>query len=298
VAHTIPNTRRFCYTPPEAAAVTGRFSGFMPGFRHPARSEGPAHWFAFQGDKMLVRIEDGEAVVPYAGTLDDCVLACGKVHFLGTVGGRPCLTAEIPAGEAPRGGWRFEGLRPLFGSLPEDTFRLASRAVEILGWDRTHRFCGRCGTALADKTEERAKLCPSCGFTDFPKFSAAVIVAVVRDNRILLARKKQFASGMWSVLAGFVEAGESLEECVRREVREESGLEVTDIRYAGSQHWPFPDSLMIGFTARWAGGEITVDRRELDEAQWYPADGLPEIPGPLTIARKLIDGFIATGCRG
>lgn len=270
-----------------------RFEGFMPGFRNPAGPEGPSHWFVFHDGKILVRVEDGKAVVPHAATLDAIGIRYGKVHFLGTAGGVPCLAAETAEEDVPRDGWGFEGLRSLFGRLPEDTFRLAGRAVEILGWDKTHRFCGRCGAAMTDKAEERAKQCPSCGFMDFPKFSAAVIVAVVREGKILLARKPQFTQGLFSCVAGFVEAGECLEDCVRREVREETGIEVKDIRYAESQHWPFPDSLMIGFMARYAGGEIQVDGHEIGEAHWYAPDALPVIPDPLTIARKLIERFKA-----
>jgi NAD+ diphosphatase len=142
---------------------------------------------------------------------------------------------------------------------------------------------------------ERARRCPRCGFMSFPRLSPAVIMRIDRDDRILLARNVSFAQGFFSVLAGFVEPGESLEEAVVREVHEEVGLELTDIRYFGSQPWPFPHQLMIGFTARYAGGEIQIEPTELAEAGWYGRDALPALPGKISISRRLIDAWIEGG---
>jgi NAD+ diphosphatase len=147
---------------------------------------------------------------------------------------------------------------------------------------------------MVDKADERAKVCTACGWVVFPRMSPAVIVAVTRGERILLARSPRFPEKFYSVLAGFVEPGESLEECVQREVKEEVGLELKHIRYVGSQPWPFPNSLMIGFTADYAGGEMTIDGLEIVEADWFRADDLPRIPPRPTIARQLIDGFVET----
>ncbi len=139
---------------------------------------------------------------------------------------------------------------------------------------------------------QRAKACPYCQLTIYPRISPAVIVAVIKEQQILLAHAPRFPQGFYSVIAGFVEPGETFEDCVHREVREEVGIEAADIRYFGNQPWPFPDSLMVGFTARYAGGEITVDHDEILEAGWFCADKLPEIPGKVSIARKLIDWFV------
>jgi NAD+ diphosphatase len=139
--------------------------------------------------------------------------------------------------------------------------------------------------------EERAKQCTACSSRVYPRISPAVIVAITREDKLLLARASRFKTGMHSVIAGFVEPGETLEECVRREVSEEVGLEIKNIRYFSSQPWPFPDSLMIAFTAEYSSGEITVDNSEIVEANWYKADELPEIPGKASVARKLIDWF-------
>ena len=187
----------------------------------------------------------------------------------------------------------FEGLRQVYGRLDEDLFWVAARAVQIVDWDRTHKICGRCGNQLITKTTERAKECPQCGLLHFPRLAPAIIVLVERDRELLLARSRHFLPGMYSVLAGFVEPGESLEEAVVREVKEEVGLTVKDIKYFGSQPWPFPHSLMIGFTAIYAGGEITLDDTEIEDAGWFTVDNLPPIPSKISIARKLIDWFRA-----
>jgi NAD+ diphosphatase len=186
----------------------------------------------------------------------------------------------------------FEGLRRLYGRLEEDLFWVAARAVQIVEWDRTNQFCGQCGTPLKTKVTERAKECPQCGLLHFPRLSPAIIVLVQRGQELLLARSRHFLPGMYSVLAGFVEPGESLEEAVVREVKEEVGLAIKDIRYFGSQNWPFPHSLMIGFTATYAGGEISLNDEEIETADWFTVDTLPPIPGKISIARKLIDWFL------
>lgn len=187
----------------------------------------------------------------------------------------------------------FSGLRGLFGVLSEDLFGIAMRALSILNWENTHQFCSNCGSRARRRNDVLAIQCPQCGFTMFPRISPAVIVLVERGKKALLARANRFTEDMYSVIAGFVEPGETLERTVAREIKEETGIDVKDIRYFGSQPWPFPDSLMIAFTARYAGGEITVDNEEITEAKWFEADKLPNIPGKISIARSLIDWFRA-----
>jgi NAD+ diphosphatase len=206
--------------------------------------------------------------------------------------GHPCLCAECEADGPLPDGMAFQGLRKLYGSLDEEMFWVAGRAFQIVDWDRTHQHCGRCGSPTENKSDERAKVCPKCGTVSFPRMSPAIIVAVIRDGSVLLAHAARFPGAMYSVLAGFVEPGESLEDCVRREVKEEAGVELKNIRYFGSQPWPFPNSLMIGFTAEYAGGEVTMDMKEIVDAQWFTADHLPTIPDKISIARKLIDWFV------
>ncbi len=259
----------------------------------PKDQTGPAWWFAFQENKLLVYEESSGARLPFLVDFSEVGLIPLSEHYLGSFDGRPCYAVEIAAGAVPPAGMTFEGLRQVYGRLEEDLFWIAGRAVQIIDWDRTHRFCGRCGTPLKTKSPERAKECPQCGLLHFPRLAPAIIVLVERDKELLLARSRHFMPGMYSVLAGFVEPGESLEEAVVREVKEEVGIEVKDIKYFGSQPWPFPHSLMIGFTATYAGGEITIDTTEIEDAGWFSIDNLPRIPGKISIARKLIDRFLA-----
>jgi NAD+ diphosphatase len=189
----------------------------------------------------------------------------------------------------------FHGLRRLWGALDDAAWRLAGRAFQVVEWDRDHRFCGRCGTATrrGDKPGELARNCPSCGLQHYPRISPAAIVLIQDGDRLLLARSPHFAPGVYSTIAGFVDPGESLEETVVREVREEVGVELRNVRYFDSQPWPFPHSLMVGFTAEYAGGEIVIDPTEIEDARWFTPHDLPKLPAPLSIARRLIDSFLA-----
>jgi NAD+ diphosphatase len=271
-------------------------SPFVPGNGDAPAGDVPSHWFLFREGKLLVAGAADEfsppVAVPFAAGPAALGLHPRRVHLLGTAAGSPCLAAEVPAADPVPAGWTFLALRALFSAVGEELFRIAGRATQVLDWDRTHRFCGACGAPTVDKPGERARVCPACDLVSYPRISPAVIVAVLREDEILLARASRFVEGMYSVLAGFVEPGETLEECVHREVREETGIEVADVRYFGSQPWPFPNSLMVGFTARYAAGEIVLDQAELVDAGWYRADALPRVPHPLSIARRLIDWFV------
>jgi NAD+ diphosphatase len=205
--------------------------------------------------------------------------------YLGELDGVPCF-----AGPAPEG-LELVSLRHLHGALSEEDFGVAGRALGLLAWDQDHRHCGRCGAPTARSAIERSRTCTSCGHGSFPRLSPAVIVLVEREGRALLARNPRFPVPFFSTLAGFVEVGETLEQTVVREVSEEVGLEVGELRYFGSQPWPFSGSLMIGFVAKWLRGEITADPTEIAEADWFPPDALPRVPPPLSIARALIDDF-------
>jgi len=272
---------------------------FISMFHPPSDNRKPGWWFIFEKDRMLVRGTGAAAEVPFLPGAEPPGIHPGQLQFLGMMDETPCYVAAIHGdGCSPIEGMRLQPLRRLFGLLPEEHFRVALRASQIMHWDRTSRFCGQCGKPARLSATERAKVCTACGFTTYPRLSPAVIVAVVRDDRILLAHCSRFAEGLYSVLAGFVEPGETLEECVAREVREETGIEIADIRYFRSQPWPFPDSLMLAFTARYAGGEIKVDGMEVTEAAWYSADRLPLIPDKISVARSLIDWFTESRRKG
>jgi NAD+ diphosphatase len=218
-------------------------------------------------------------------------------QYLGSVGGRGCYAAELVPGVAPPDGMSLQGLRGLYGLLDDLLYSVAGRAFQIVEWDRTHLYCGHCGTPTEQLATERAKRCPACGLTSYPRVSPAIIVLIRRGDEVLLARAHNFPSKFYSTIAGFVEPGESLEETVVREVAEEVGVAVKDIRYFGSQPWPFPHSLMIGFTCEYAGGEIALDEREIADAAWFTRENMPHIPPKLSIARKLIDSFLQDAAR-
>ena len=208
-----------------------------------------------------------------------------------------CFSAEIGAEHEIPSGMTSQGLRELHAQIGDLLFAIAGQAVQIVNWDRTHQYCGQCGTPTATMSYERAKKCPTCGLTNYPRLSPAIIISVIRqmdgENRILLARNHRFPPDRYSVVAGFVEPGESLEATARREVQEETGIRIRNVRYFGSQPWPFPNSLMIGFTAEYDSGDIQVEEAEIADAQWFPVDDLPHLPPKISIARKLIDAFIA-----
>lgn len=268
---------------------------FTPAVQRPDDDgpSGPPWWYVFRGYLLLVSEDDGAVQLPVAHSPADLGLPIERQQFLGWMDDRPCYAAEVASDVSPPPGWVFQGLRALIGLLDDDQFWLAGRAVQIVDWDRTHQFCGRCGTPNGYHPRDRARICPSCGLTQYPRLSPAIIVAVLRGDQILLARSHRHPPGRYSVLAGFVEPGETLEECVAREVKEEVDLHVENIRYFGSQPWPFPHSLMIAFTCEAPTGEIVLDKSEMAEAGWYRAGALPPVPPPPTISRRLIDWFTA-----
>ncbi len=195
--------------------------------------------------------------------------------------------------EAPSGSTWME-LRKLWGPLSEELCALAGRAVQLLTWDRNHQYCGRCGNATQVNSHERSRICPSCHLLSFPRVSPVIIVLIERENELLLGRSHHFPAGLYSLLAGFVEPGETLEQCIKREVAEEAGVEVGDFHYIGSQSWPFPHSLMIAFKAKWISGEIVIDKIELEDAKWFKKDEIPmSLPwAGMSIARVIIEDWI------
>jgi len=265
---------------------------FTPACDFHLPADPPWRILAFRQDCLMVRDQGGEVTIPHSGEL--AVLAPDVRLGLGEIDGQTyCGWSWQHPPELPDG-LRWEGLRALFGRLDDPEFQLAGYALQLLNWVAENRHCGRCGGAMILEQGERALVCSSCRTTIYPRISPAIIVAVTSGDRLLLARSGRFPGRrMFSVLAGYVEPGETLEDCVRREIREEVGLEVRHIRYFGSQAWPFSGSLMVGFTAQHAGGDIRVDGREILEADWFAADDLPEIPGKISIARQLIDWFLA-----
>jgi NAD+ diphosphatase len=251
------------------------------------------HCFAFVRAELLVRSGDARISIPDWADIRRWRLPTIRHQYLGSLDGIPCWSAELPSDLASPPGATLSGLRALYDQLSEAHYALAGRAIQIIAWERDHQFCGRCGAPTDRVPSERARRCPTCELIAYPRLSPAIIVLIERDGRILLARGHNFAPGRFGIIAGFVEPGETLEEAVRREVREETGIELADIDYFGSQPWPFPHGIMIGFRARHLRGEISIDDSELAEADWYGLDQLPAIPAKLSIARRLIDDWAA-----
>lgn len=250
-------------------------------------------WWCVQGSRVLVG--EGASVPRGATPADAGLLSDDELTgiFLGMLNGTECWAADVGREVGFPPGFEFSDLRSLHGPLGERRWALAGRAVQLVEWDRTHRFCGRCATQTEIAPGERARRCPKCGLLAFPRLAPAVITLVTRGNEALLAQGANFGVPMYSCIAGFVEPGETLEEAVVREIREEVGVEVTDVGYQASQPWPFPHSLMIGFRARWTEGDIRIDGVEIADAAWFRADELPMIPPGVSIARGLIDSWVA-----
>jgi len=213
-----------------------------------------------------------------------------RVVYFGTLKGTPCWACYLSEPGALPPEWEAVNLRMAYGRLSPEELQAARFASHLLFWDRNTRFCGVCGAPTTDKPDERAKICtdPACASIFYPKISPAVIVAILDRDRILLAHNRRFVSKFYSLIAGFVEIGESLEDCVHREVKEEVGVEVKNIRYFGSQPWPTPDSLMIGFLADYAGGDIRIQGDELHDARWFSPPDMPTLPPSDSIARRIL----------
>jgi len=260
---------------------------------------GPALWFVYQRDRLLVQHNETSDHVPQIIRPEELGLEVLSQLYLGQLGLQHCFAAELAEDAPLPDGMGFYGLRKLFGRMDDDSFSVAMRAVQLVAWIRDNQYCGRCATPMETKEAERARQCPACGLTRYPRISPAIIVAVVKDGRqLLMARGHRYPLGWYSVLAGFVEPGETLEETVAREVKEEVGIDVANVRYFGSQPWPFPDSLMVAFTAQYDGGEIVLEEAEIADARWFSLEEMPElIPSKMSISRRLIDWFIDSQSR-
>jgi NAD+ diphosphatase len=259
-------------------------AGFIPLLS--AASGEVAHHFVFCREGLLLRQDD--LALPLPAQLAAAGFTPQAAHPLGQWEGRYCETAWIEHAEPPAGLAWFS-LRSLFGNVDDGFVGLAGRAYQIAEWARTHRFCGACATPMAHAPGERAFKCPACGHTAYPRISPAMMVLIRKGDSVLLAVHAQSPYKRFTALAGFLEAGESIEEAIHREVEEEVGLKVHKLKYFASQSWPFPHSLMIAFTAEYLSGEIRVDPEEIAEARWFgPDDEWPQIPPGVSIASELI----------
>jgi NAD+ diphosphatase len=266
---------------------------YVPLVEPPAALDEPAYWFVFSGGRLLVVPTESQVALPSAKTLGDVGIAPVRTQYLGILRGKHAFSAETAEDTPPPHGMTWFGLRRLFGQIDDVEFVLAGRAIQIVEWDRTHQFCGVCGTQTDGREGERVKVCPKCGHSSYPRLAPAVMVLIRKGRELLLARSSRFPPNMYSALAGFVEPGETIESCIAREVFEEVGLKVKNLRYFASQPWPFPNSLMIAFFADYDGGDIVPQPEEIEDAQWFHVDSLPGLPMPISISRWLIDAALA-----
>ena len=263
---------------------------FEPSARAPVNLEAPAWYFLFAGHDLVV-VPGAPCSLPGSGTVASLEIPEDALVCVGALDGIPCHAAAISP-EAVTPGCERMSLRSLHGRLEEDLYAIAGRAIQLLRFAREHRHCGACGTAMEQVAHEHARLCPACGLQVYPRLSPAVIVLIHHERRVLLGWGRRFPEPVYSTLAGFVEPGESVEEAIHRELFEEVGVRVKNLRYFGSQAWPYPHALMLGFLAEWAEGEIRIQESELVDAQWFSMDALPRLPPPVSIARRMIDAFV------
>lgn len=250
--------------------------------------EGPGLYFVCHGSNVLESLDDNGRWRP-ATAEEVAHLSDVRSHFMGHLGNQPCYAVEAP----DQGEHTFANLRMYLGRIDNTLFNLAGRSLQLCDWYRTHRFCGKCGEATSENDSDRSMVCRACRINYYPRLSPSIIVLVHREDEVLLARNHMFPEGLFSTLAGFVEPGESIEETVTREVEEEVGVRVGKLRYLGSQPWPFPNSLMLGFHAEYESGEIVCQQDEIAEANWFACSELPNIPGKFAISRWLIDAYLA-----
>ncbi|MBE6368687.1 MAG: NAD(+) diphosphatase [Lentisphaerae bacterium] len=244
------------------------------------------------GKVLLQQLDNKEYTIPEVKIMPQ--LQDQILPQLGHFRGKLCFGCRLENGQVPPAGVTPLDVREALTAVAPAVKSLLLRGKPILEWLYNRSYCSACGNKLQDHEQEEARVCPNCGMLFFPKISPAVIVLIKReDGRILLAHNCKFREKVYSLIAGFVEAGESAEDAVRREVREEVGLEIKNIQYKYSQSWPFPDSLMLGFTAEYAAGEVTPDGEEIVDADFYRPDELPALPGKSSIARRIIDEYIA-----
>ena len=268
-------------SPPFAAP-----EGFK-GAVHAPDSIGEACWLIFSGNQLLVG--DDKKRLP---DRPDCALQ--RTLYIGVFKGKHFFAGEVQAGIDSPIGWSWSPIRPLHATLNEEEYAIAGRAMQLIYWDRSNQYCGHCGNPTFSREYERCRECKSCGQLFYPKLSMAMLALVRKADQILLARSPHFPEPFYSTLAGFVDPGETLEQCVIREVFEEVRIKVKNVRYFGSQPWPLSHSIMIGFSCEWEEGEIQIDAAEIEDAAWFDVSNLPRLPPLYSLARFLIDEFIQT----
>ncbi|MDJ0878020.1 MAG: NAD(+) diphosphatase [Halieaceae bacterium] len=253
-----------------------------------------ARYCVFYGRELLLDFQSREPCLLDGGAIRFLAPEPVTRLFLGYWQGTPCYAVELDRESPLEAPQLTQGsLYHLLGRVDDALFALAGNAQQLLAWARDNRFCGRCGETMDYHTSERARTCAPCEMSIYPSIAPCIITLVSRGEELLLARNANFPGEMFSTLAGFIEVGESVEDCLRREVKEEVGVDVGEMRYFGSQPWPFPNQLMLGFFAEYSGGDIVCEDEEIAEAHWFRPDDLPTIPPRHSIAGQLIRHHVA-----
>lgn len=273
------------HLPFNAAALHGKYRVAAPD----ADPGGPGLWVLLRGSEMLMAEKGGAPELPEAALPAFAEARAEAPLYIGTWEGRPCRVLRWGREEAIPAGLQAASLLANEPRLSIELLSLGGTAGQILHWQRQSRYCSRCGAELAPLDGEWGRRCGRCAYTHYPHIHPCAIVLVRRGRELLLTRKAQWPAGRYSLVAGFVDFGECLEECARREVAEETGVEVANIRYVGSQCWPFPSQLMAGFVADYVGGEVRVEEKELEDVRWFSMDALPNLPPRRSIARYILD---------
>lgn len=268
---------------------------FTPGVNPPEHNEDNEIWFIFSENKLMIQETEEIVALPNIEDINKYKKYFKHVNYVGRAREEYCYAAEVSETDIIDESYKFYDFRSIVSNMNDEEFLLCSKAIQVINWDKNNKFCGRCGSPMKNSDSERAKICPKCGSTNYPRISPAVIVAITKGDKLLLAHNKNFRQKMYSLIAGFIEVGETIEQCVRREIMEEVGIKVNNIKYFQSQPWPFPNSLMIAFTAEYDEGEINPDGFEIEDADWYGVDNMPSIPKAGSVARKLIDWFMGNG---
>lgn len=246
-------------------------------------------WFIFYKDKLLLAKQGEKFAVPAGEEAPVGLSKSSSVMEVGTMDdGTPIKTFALSAPVINDTAFEWVDLRKSFHLLPREHYLKAGKCRELIYWDSNTQYCGTCGTPLRMHTPI-SKRCPQCGREIWPALSPAIIVLVHKGNEALLVHARNFKGDYYGLVAGFVETGETLEEAVHREVAEETGITITNLRYFGSQPWPYPNGLMVGFEADYVAGNIHLQKEELSYGAWFSKENLPAVPDKLSIARKMID---------
>lgn len=254
-------------------------------------------WYLFKGKKLLVKKKENGINIIKEKDLKKLNLHIDNVQCMGAWEGYNCFSGEINIKKDKLEDYSFMDLKSLSTIFSEEEFLAATKGLLLLNWMKSNRYCGICGNEMKkkDSKDERAMICTNCNYTTWPRTSPAVIVAVTKGDKLLLAHNRGFSKGVYSVIAGFVEYGETFEQCVKREVYEETGIKVKNIKYFDNQPWPFPNSMMIGFTAEYLEGEIQEDNEEIVHADWFSKDEIKKVTKrSKSIGYELIEWFVKT----